>query len=42
MSKDWDRIATEEFNAMDDSAQDEWADLRRRVARRSRRQLKYL
>ena len=42
MSKDWDRIATREFEAMDTHEQDDWADLRKRVARRSRRQLKYL
>lgn len=42
MSKDWDRIAAEEFNATDDGEQDDWADLRKRVARRHSRQLKYL
>ncbi len=35
MSKKWDRIATKEFEALDDIARHDWADLRQRVARRA-------
>jgi hypothetical protein len=32
MSRKWDKIATEEFEAMDSSARQDWAELRKRVA----------
>lgn len=34
MNKKWDRIATEEFEALDKDEQKDWVDLRRKVAGR--------
>jgi hypothetical protein len=34
MSKKWDKIAKQEFESMDSSAQQEWDELRQRVAGR--------
>jgi hypothetical protein len=31
MSKQWDKIASEEFKSMDSTAQQDWAELRDRV-----------
>jgi hypothetical protein len=31
MTKDWDKIATKEFKAMDKDAQAQWAELRDRL-----------
>lgn len=33
-SKDWDQIATEQFNSMEISMQEEWSDLHDRTAKR--------
>jgi hypothetical protein len=33
MSKKWDRIANQEFESMDSSAQRDWDELRRKVER---------
>jgi hypothetical protein len=30
-SKDWNKIADKEYNAMDKDAQEQWADLRHRL-----------
>lgn len=35
MSKQWDKIAAEEYEAMEDAAQADWADLRDKVSRRN-------
>jgi hypothetical protein len=35
VTKDWDKIATTEFKALDSEWQRDWADLRKLVARRS-------
>ncbi len=32
--KDWDKIAGQEFEALDSAWQEDWADLRKRVTRR--------
>jgi hypothetical protein len=34
MSKKWDEIATREFESLDQNEQDDWADLRQKIARR--------
>lgn len=33
-TKDWDKVATTEFEGMDSSERQDWADLRQRVSRR--------
>jgi hypothetical protein len=34
MSKKWNRIATKEFEALDEATQRDWADLRNKISRR--------
>lgn len=36
MSKKWNRIATEEFESLDQDEQNDWADLRQKVSKRKR------